>query len=53
MLGQNFDFKGNTCATLIKLKIISKLIQIETPKYLSKIKNMTLIKQIIITEKYT
>jgi hypothetical protein len=38
-----FDFGGTACATLVKLKIINEIIQIERPKHLLKSKILTLI----------
>jgi hypothetical protein len=47
-----YDFGGSACATLIKLKIINEFIQIERPKHLSKSNILTLVNQLILTEKY-
>jgi hypothetical protein len=47
-----FDFGGTACATLIKLKIINEFIQIERPKHMSNSKILSVINQLIITEKY-
>jgi hypothetical protein len=47
-----FDFEGAACATLIKLKIINELIQIERPKHLLKSKILTIINLLMNTEKY-
>jgi hypothetical protein len=47
-----FDFGGTACATLIKLKIINEFIQIERPKQMSESKILSVINQLLITEKY-
>jgi hypothetical protein len=47
-----FDFEGAACATLIKLKIINELIQIERPKHLLNSKILTTINPLMNTGKY-
>ena len=47
-----FDWGGSACVILIKLKIINEFIQLERPKNLTKDRISTLIKMLIITEKY-
>ncbi len=47
-----FDFGGNACGTLIKLKIMNEFIQIERPKHLSRSKILSVINILIFTEKY-